>query len=86
MMTLFDFLDKSLTAYHAVENATAILKENGFEELKENENFAPVKGGKYFVRRNGSALIAFPRAKKTRSTSSRLTPTALVSKLKPRPR
>ena len=53
MMTLFDFLDKSLTAYHAVENATAILKENGFEELKENENFAPVKGGKYFVRRNG---------------------------------
>ena len=30
MMTLFDFLDKSLTAYHAVENATAILKENGF--------------------------------------------------------
>lgn len=64
MMTLFDFLDKSLTAYHAVENATAILKENGFEELKENESFAPVKGGKYFVRRNGSALIAFSTGEK----------------------
>ena len=77
MMTLFDFLDKSLTAYHAVENATAILKENGFEELKENENFAPVKGGKYFVRRNGSALIAFRTGKKNSFN-------IVASKLKPR--
>lgn len=59
MNDIFEFLDKSKTAYHAVENATAVLKENGFTELKENEKRKIEKGGKYFVTRNRSALIAF---------------------------
>lgn len=59
MNDIFEFLDKSKTAYHAVENATAVLKENGFTELKENEKRKIEKGGKYFVTRNRSALVAF---------------------------
>lgn len=54
-----EFLDKSKTAFHACANAAGFLKENGFEELKENLKWNVKKGGKYFVTRNGSSLIAF---------------------------
>ena len=54
-----EFLDKSKTAFHACANAAGLLKENGFEELKENLKWNVKKGGKYFVTRNGSSLIAF---------------------------
>ncbi|MBO4262886.1 MAG: M18 family aminopeptidase [Clostridia bacterium] len=59
MCDLKIFLNSSLTAYHACENAAAMLYENGFAELKENEDFNIKRGGKYFVRRDGSAVIAF---------------------------
>ncbi|MBQ8322530.1 MAG: M18 family aminopeptidase [Clostridia bacterium] len=55
---LIRFLNASLTAYHAQENAKARLLENGFAALKETEEWAISEGGKYFVERNG-ALIAF---------------------------
>lgn len=54
-----EFLDKSKTVFHACANAAGLLKENGFEELKENLKWNVKKGGKYFVTRNGSSLIAF---------------------------
>jgi len=56
---LFNLLNTSLTAYHAVENAKKELESNGFTELKENEIWQLNKVGKYFVIRDGSALIAF---------------------------
>ena len=59
MYDIFEFLEKSKTAYHAVENLTLTLKEYGFAELKENEKWSVKKGGKYFVTRNRSSLIAF---------------------------
>ena len=37
----------------------AMLKEAGYEELRECENWKLEKGGKYFTTRNGSSLIAF---------------------------
>lgn len=64
MMTLFDFLENSKTAYHAVENSARILSENGFVRLEENEKRALKEDGKYFVTRNGSALIAFTVGKR----------------------
>lgn len=64
MMTLFDFLENSKTAYHAVENSARILSENGFVRLEENEKRALNEDGKYFVTRNGSALIAFTVGKR----------------------
>ena len=39
MYDIFEFLEKSKTAYHAVENLTLTLKEYGFAELKENEKW-----------------------------------------------
>ncbi|MDE6318405.1 MAG: M18 family aminopeptidase [Lachnospiraceae bacterium] len=56
---LLRYLNDSPTAYHAVENGTALLKESGFQELKETESWSLCKGGKYFVVKNRSALIAF---------------------------
>ena len=59
MNLLEEFLYKSKTAFHACENAAEILKKNGFTELKETKSWNLKKHGKYFVTRNGSALIAF---------------------------
>lgn len=56
---LVNYLNESLTAYHAHDNAVKFLQENGFTELKENENYKIEIGGKYFVSRDGSAIIAF---------------------------
>ena len=56
---LMDFLDKSVNAFFAVENMKNTLEEEGFQPLYEGEDWNLKKGGKYFVTRNGSALIAF---------------------------
>ena len=56
---LIEFIDKSPTCFHAVKTMSDILKEEGFTELKENQKWHIEKGGKYFVTRNGSSLIAF---------------------------
>lgn len=54
-----ELLDKSLTQYHACDEVARILTENGFGELKENEKWNVARGKGYFVRRDGSAIIAF---------------------------
>ena len=56
---LFDFIKRSPTSFHAVENVCGILKENGFTELSESEVWNLSSGGKYFVTRNSSSLISF---------------------------
>ncbi len=56
---LIKFIDESPLNYFAVENAKNILIDNGFRELKENERWEIEKEGKYFISRNGTALIAF---------------------------
>ena len=56
---LTDFIKKSPTAFHAVEELRVRLLEEGFTELNENEKWKLSKGGKYFVTRNGSSIISF---------------------------
>lgn len=56
---LLQYLNNSPTACHAVENAAEILRENGFQELKETAEWFLDKGGKYFVVKNRSCIIAF---------------------------
>lgn len=56
---LLNYLNNSPTAYHAVENASDILRNNGFKELREQESWSLEKGGRYFVTKNKSGLIAF---------------------------
>ncbi len=61
---LFEFIKKSPTAYHAVENAAKILENEGFTELFEGDGWRLEPAGKYFVRRNGSSIIAFKAPEK----------------------
>lgn len=63
MKGLLEFLKNSYTCYHATENAVALLKENGFTALSEGEKWSLKRGGKYFVTRNGSSVIAFTLGK-----------------------
>ena len=56
---LLQYLNDSPTAYHAVENAVEILKKNNFQELKETDEWSLQKGGKYFLTKNQSGILAF---------------------------
>ncbi len=56
---LIDFLQNSPTAYHAAENAEQLLLDRGFTPLLETEDWEITAGGKYYVTRGGSSLIAF---------------------------
>lgn len=55
---VYDAMSDAYTAYHAADNAAAILVKNGYKELFEHEDMKFERGGKYFIRRGGSALIA----------------------------
>lgn len=56
---LMEFLDRSLTSYHAVQNVRSVLLRGGFTELSEREIWKLETGGKYFVVRNDSSMMAF---------------------------
>lgn len=56
---LFEYIKRSPTAYHACAESAKILEGKGYTELFEGSNWNIEKGGRYFVRRNGSSLIAF---------------------------
>lgn len=55
---LLSFIQKSPTAFHAVEQMRNILKENGYEELLEGQKWSIQPGQRYFVTRNNSSIIA----------------------------
>jgi aspartyl aminopeptidase len=56
---LLDFVNASPTAFHATKTIIERLSHVGFSELSEKESWKLVPGGKYFVRRNDSAVVAF---------------------------
>lgn len=56
---LLHFLDTSPTPYHAVKNQIELLQSYGFECLSEASQWQLKPGGRYYVTRNGSAIIAF---------------------------
>ena len=56
---LLDFLEKSPTSFHAVEQMEDRLRKEGFEELREEDSWKLEEGGKYYVIRSMSSLIAF---------------------------
>lgn len=53
------FVAKSPSPYHAVSNIKDKLVANGFETIKEADNWTISPGKSYVVTRNGSSLIAF---------------------------
>lgn len=56
---LFDFIEASPTAFHAVDKMKQMLDAEGYVQLLEGNAWKPERGGKYYVIRNGSSLIAF---------------------------
>lgn len=56
---LMAFLDASPTPFHATATVRAQLESNGFTELSESERWQVSPGGRHFVIRNDSAVVAF---------------------------
>ncbi len=56
---LLDFIKNSPSCFHVVKNMTEALEKNGYTKLREGEKWNIVKGGKYYVTRNDSSIIAF---------------------------
>ena len=56
---MLHFIDHAPTAYHAVAQLEERLHEQGFTKLTEYDRWSLQRGGKYYVTRNGSSLIAF---------------------------
>ena len=55
---LMDFLDSSVTMFHAINECEKVLQKSGFTYLPENEKW-DINKGKYYTKRNSSSLIAF---------------------------
>ncbi|MBQ5389457.1 MAG: M18 family aminopeptidase, partial [Clostridia bacterium] len=56
---LLSFIHRSPSCYHATANFRTMLLENGYSELCEAQKWELQHGGKYFVCRNGSSILAF---------------------------
>ncbi len=54
-----NFAEQAPTAFHAAAAFRDMLREAGFSELKESDPWIVDAGGKYYVMRNDSAVIAF---------------------------
>ena len=53
------FLDASHSVYHAAAYLENVLKEAGYTRLAERDSWELVPGGKYYLTRGGSAVLAF---------------------------
>ena len=58
-MNIQQFLETSYTAFHTVANCKSFLLQNGFEQLTVGNKWSLKKGGKYFVTKNDSTIVAF---------------------------
>lgn len=59
VLNFIDFLKTSTNPYEAVRSLKNMLVSNSYTELHEYSKFDIKKGGKYFVTRNNSSIIAF---------------------------
>lgn len=56
---MLEFIEQSPSCFHAVWNLKSELVKAGYIELAENANWEIAWGGRYFVTRNDSSIIAF---------------------------
>ena len=56
---LCDFLNTSHSVYHAQNNVVTELEKAGYQHLPEAAGWQLVPGGKYYVSRGGTAVLAF---------------------------
>ena len=76
MNDLLHFIDSSPSPFHAVDSLCQALAGAGYVRLAENAPWHLVPGGKYFVTRNGSALVTFRVPRGISPASSSPPPTA----------
>ncbi|KAL7626020.1 hypothetical protein AAE478_002789 [Parahypoxylon ruwenzoriense] len=60
-LDFLDFVNASPTPYHAVRSSIERLEKAGFSAIKERDNWSSIlrPGGKYYMTRNGSTIVAF---------------------------
>ncbi|KAI1281246.1 aspartyl aminopeptidase-like protein [Xylaria sp. FL0933] len=60
-LDFLDFVNASPTPYHAVHQSIIRLEKAGFTPVKERDNWSSTlkPGGKYYMTRNGSTIVAF---------------------------
>ncbi|GKZ17121.1 hypothetical protein AbraIFM66951_006808 [Aspergillus brasiliensis] len=65
-LDFLSFVNASPTPFHAVQSAKELLAKAGFQEIKEKDSWASTcrPGGKYYLTRNQSTIIAFAVGKK----------------------
>ncbi len=56
---LLSFIEKSPSCFHVIANLKDMLSWEGFSELQEKDDWTIAPGGKYYVIRNDSSIIAF---------------------------
>lgn len=57
---LLEFMNASVTEFHAVTESAKLLQAAGYERLHERDDWTELKpGGKYYFTRNDSTLVAF---------------------------
>ena len=56
---LLRFISSHPSVFHVIEGQKQMLLAAGYEQLLESEAWSIQAGGKYFVTRNGSAILAF---------------------------
>ena len=56
---LLNLIEASPSCFHATENFCAMLRKEGYIQLRETACWQLHAGGKYFVVRNGSSVVAF---------------------------
>ena len=57
--SLVDFLDSAHSVYHAVAKLSGLLESSGYTRLDEGDAWTLAPGGKYYLTRGGSAILAF---------------------------
>lgn len=86
MEGLLDFIKQSPTAFHAAENIEASLAAQGFVKLSESHKWELRRGGRYYITRNSSSVMAFTIPQEIEEMSYNITAAHLDSptfKLKP---
>ncbi|WP_462379259.1 M18 family aminopeptidase [Pseudomonas sp. Marseille-QA0892] len=69
---LIDFLKASPTPFHATKTLVERLQAAGYERLDERNSWAPEPGGRYYVTRNDSSIVAVRMGRETLGRGIRL--------------
>ena len=56
---LSSYLNQAHSVYHAIDGLVSHLNADGYERLDEHQTWKLEKGGKYYLTRGGTSVLAF---------------------------